>query len=49
MDDQLNDDITCGSIDSTSHGIHIRPQVNFHKKNLRKNFFLILVINNNVG
>ena len=27
MDDQLNDDATCGSIDSTSRGIRITPQV----------------------
>lgn len=28
MDDQLNDDTTCGSIDSTSRGINITPRVN---------------------
>ena len=27
MDDQLNDDTTCGSIDSTSRGISITPRV----------------------
>lgn len=29
MDDQFNDDATCGSIDSTSHGINITPRVNY--------------------
>ncbi len=27
MDDQLNDDATCGSIDSNTHGISITPRV----------------------
>jgi hypothetical protein len=31
MDDQLNDDTTCGSIDSTSRGINITPRVKFLK------------------
>lgn len=36
MDDQLNDDATCGSIDSNTHGINITPRVN--KTYLNKNF-----------
>lgn len=29
MDDQLNDDTTCGSVDSNTRGITITPRVNF--------------------
>ena len=28
MDDQLNDDTTCGSVDSNTRGISITPRVN---------------------
>ena len=40
MDDQLNDDTTCGSIDSNTHGINITPRVNFflNNKNIIFNF-----------
>jgi len=31
MDDQLNDEVTCGSIDSHSHGINITPRVGKRK------------------
>jgi hypothetical protein len=34
MDDQFNDDTTCGSIDSASRGMNITPRVN-------KNLFFI--------
>ena len=34
MDDQLNDDTTCGSIDSTSRGMHITPRVSLEEKPL---------------
>jgi hypothetical protein len=29
MDDQLNDDTTCGSVDSNTRGITITPRVDF--------------------
>jgi hypothetical protein len=41
MDDQLNDDTTCGSIDSNTRGISITPRVDICQKKFfskKKNF-----------
>ncbi len=32
MDDQLNDDATCGSVDSNTQGINITPRVGIQRK-----------------
>ena len=37
MDDQLNDETTCGSVDSHSQGITITPRVRKH--------FIVLIVN----